>query len=58
MVQVLNDEHGDQYFPNLDTQSFILCAHEGLYLKVPLDRLEEDLNFPEILLIIRYVGGR
>lgn len=47
VMQVLDDEHGDQCCPNLDVQSVLRGAHEGLHLEVLLERLEEDLYLPQ-----------
>ncbi len=57
-MQVLDDEHGDQCCPNLDVQSVLRGAHEGLHLEVLLERLEEDLYLPAVLVDGGYGGGR
>ncbi len=57
-MQILDNEHGDQCCPNLDIQSVLRGAHEGLHLEVLLERLEEDLDLPAVLVDGGNSGGR
>ena len=56
-MQILDDEHGNQCCPNLYVQSVLRGAHEGLHLEVLLERLEEDLYLPAVLVYGGYGGG-
>lgn len=49
MLEVFDDEHGDQCCPNLDVECVLAGAHEGFHFEVLLESLEEDLDLPSVL---------
>jgi len=49
VVQPLEEQQGDQGCPNLDAQGIFAGPDEGLHLEVLLERLEEQLYLPAVL---------
>ena len=49
VVQPFEEQQGDQGCPNLDAQGVVAGAEEGLHLEVLLERLEEQLDLPTVL---------
>src|SRR4051794_8918688 len=45
----LQQQHGNQGCPNLDTQRVLASAHETFHFEVLLERLEEQLHLPAVL---------
>jgi len=51
------DQHGDQCCPNLDLDRIGAGPHKGLDLEVLLQRFEEDLDLPSVLIDGRNRAG-
>ena len=56
-LQEPQDQHGDQCGPNLDLDGIGAGPHKGLDLEVLLQRLEEDLDLPSVLIDGRNRAG-